>query len=538
MDFLRNYLHQIKQMVGGLSRSARVALALLTVLVAIVLSWLVLYAGKPQMTPVFSTGLDEASLSQARNVLARSGMKVEVRDGQLLVPTERREEAAASLYFENLVPADAITAFEDLVSQSDLWMTERQASRQWKLAKEQTLARLIRRFPGVRDAQVIIEPAGEAGIGRAATPPTASVAITMKPGQELGQKGVNAVAHLVAGAERLMKRSDVRIVVDGRPRRAQDEEDGASGERLEQQIALETRYTTKLLEQLHYIPNVIVSVHAEPDPLRQERRTATQYDPGAVAIGPTRSRTEQTTGGGSPPGGEPGTVPNTSVSIRPPAGGASSFSQTVNEEETTPRFSESTTDAVYEGRVAVDVAASVSVPRSWLVSVWQAVNRQQAEPDEATFTTFAETQFAQIREQVMAGGIGAEAVGSVKVGWYFDVTAAAPATAPVQAGVSEFVFSYGKPAAVGALALTALLMVLMFVRRRTPLPPTLETGNPLGGLLDQTIGAAEGEDGALPGIELDEETIRTQRVVEQVSTMVKGNPDSAASLVKRWMQKK
>jgi flagellar biosynthesis/type III secretory pathway M-ring protein FliF/YscJ len=51
--------------------------------------------------------------------------------------------------------------------------------------------------------------------------------------------------------------------------------------------------------------------------------------------------------------------------------------------------------------------------------------------------------------------------------------------------------------------------------------------------------AAEvGESGqTLDGVELDEETVRAQQVVEQVSTLVKENPDTAANLIKRWMNR-
>ena len=38
----------------------------------------------------------------------------------------------------------------------------------------------------------------------------------------------------------------------------------------------------------------------------------------------------------------------------------------------------------------------------------------------------------------------------------------------------------------------------------------------------------------MDGMELDDETMKSQQVVEQVTTMVKESPDAAASLVKRW----
>jgi flagellar biosynthesis/type III secretory pathway M-ring protein FliF/YscJ len=38
-------------------------------------------------------------------------------------------------------------------------------------------------------------------------------------------------------------------------------------------------------------------------------------------------------------------------------------------------------------------------------------------------------------------------------------------------------------------------------------------------------------------MELDQDAVHAQQMVEQVSTMVKENPDAAANLVKRWLNK-
>jgi len=51
--------------------------------------------------------------------------------------------------------------------------------------------------------------------------------------------------------------------------------------------------------------------------------------------------------------------------------------------------------------------------------------------------------------------------------------------------------------------------------------------------------AGEARDGnpLLNAVELDEDAARTQQMLDQVSTLVKDNPDAAASLVKRWMNR-
>jgi len=61
-------------------------------------------------------------------------------------------------------------------------------------------------------------------------------------------------------------------------------------------------------------------------------------------------------------------------------------------------------------------------------------------------------------------------------------------------------------------------------------PPTILSGETLAG--EATSGGAH-----LDGMELNEDAIKAQQMVEQVSTLVRENPDAAASLVKRWLNR-
>ena len=53
----------------------------------------------------------------------------------------------------------------------------------------------------------------------------------------------------------------------------------------------------------------------------------------------------------------------------------------------------------------------------------------------------------------------------------------------------------------------------------------------------EAVAEASGGNAALDGMELNEDDVRTQQMLDQVSTMVKENPDSAAALVKRWLSR-
>jgi flagellar biosynthesis/type III secretory pathway M-ring protein FliF/YscJ len=61
-------------------------------------------------------------------------------------------------------------------------------------------------------------------------------------------------------------------------------------------------------------------------------------------------------------------------------------------------------------------------------------------------------------------------------------------------------------------------------------PPSLLSTEPIAG-------EAAGGDALLDGMELNEEAIKAQHMVDQVSTMVRENPDAAAALVKRWLNR-
>jgi flagellar biosynthesis/type III secretory pathway M-ring protein FliF/YscJ len=118
--------------------------------------------------------------------------------------------------------------------------------------------------------------------------------------------------------------------------------------------------------------------------------------------------------------------------------------------------------------------------------------------------------------------------------------------------------SHVREIALGALALMSLFMVPMIVRKSgSPamlagvglgaaggLGDGLHAGATVDAMLakavakasDVTAEVGEGTEN-LGGGEMDEQSLRNQQVLEQVSTLVKDNPDTAANLIKRWMNR-
>ena len=110
-------------------------------------------------------------------------------------------------------------------------------------------------------------------------------------------------------------------------------------------------------------------------------------------------------------------------------------------------------------------------------------------------------------------------------------------------------------------ALVALATMLMMVRRAAPntagsdADPSVFLGDYRGkknksgkagrrsndpnalDIDDEILGVANQSEAVLTGIELDDVTLQSRKMVDEVSIMVKENPENAAALVKRWLAK-
>ena len=118
----------------------------------------------------------------------------------------------------------------------------------------------------------------------------------------------------------------------------------------------------------------------------------------------------------------------------------------------------------------------------------------------------------------------------------------AMATSKTNNNIGAKLGEHYKEIGIGLLAVVSLFMVSSMVKKSSPTPvmaieasepvepPTFEAG-------EQIAGEASEGGGTLDGMELDDDSVKAQQMVEQVATMVKENPDGAANLVKRWLNR-
>jgi len=146
-----------------------------------------------------------------------------------------------------------------------------------------------------------------------------------------------------------------------------------------------------------------------------------------------------------------------------------------------------------------------------------------------------------IKKQVL-GCISKTPPDKVEVDPYYDYLPAGDSLAQpaVASSIPVAITGHVKEIALGFLAVVSLFMVSMMVRKSTPAPVVIAKPDRA---VQQASGpedlATEVNEGiqTMDGMEVDDDSIRTQQMIGQVSNMVKENPDGAANLVKRWLNR-
>jgi flagellar biosynthesis/type III secretory pathway M-ring protein FliF/YscJ len=371
---------------------------------------------------------------------------------------------------------------------------------------------------------------------------------------------VEAIAGTVAGAISGLDVRNVRVV-DERSRKQfmpQGDNDFSGGTYLEQQAKTEERVQQKALGLLANIPGVIVVATAVIDATRstsEELRIAPKNEGSTSLVSrETISETVQTDRTDS---GEPGPRSNTEANVATGGGGTSSLTTTDTETEFDARFGHDSKRTEDPGGRPKAISLAVNVPREYVA----AVVKEEAGDAEKTPTSdeirdawenLVKPDIERVLRPVVLTDAGMDEVaeGAIVVN-LMPVALAAVGLAPASSdgagggGVVGTLSSLagGDTVQTGmlvALAVMALGMMLLMVRKAgksAPLPSAEElVGVPPALQHDEDlVGEADEGETAMAGIEIDDEAMRSRKMLDEVNDMVKNRPDLAASLMTRWL---
>jgi len=551
MEFLKKLILQSKSHLSGLTVSQRAAIALCVVVMVGALAWLMEWSVKPDLVALINQDLtpEEAGRIQAR--LDDANATYQVRNNRIFVKADERAVWLARLGEQQALPNDISVGFESLMKDSSPFHTMEEQAWRRSIALGNELAQVLRQFTGVADARVFIDKTEKRGLGRAPTVPTASIYVRMKPGAELDKPKVFALASFVARsvAGLSVKNVGVTDATTGHSYTVPDPADPGSFDDLDDRRRKEEYFTAKLQKLFSHIPGLLVAVQAELD---AEARTIEKTTYGK----PVRKseESETTTQDRGSAGASPGVVANTA---RVAAEGAigEKLEKTMTREEYAAEVDKTveTSDRMRHGLKSL--RASINVPRSYFVGIFKQANADR-EPQAAELEPIITAERTKIANQAKTL-LGTTDDSQVRVEWFYDTPL--PGMAVMEASSSREAVAlakeYAGQAALGALAVVSLLMMLRMVRKASegpilpgekPPPPLPMVGRRRRSAPDEEVeeiftasspvGEAQVTQGLLVGRELDEESVRSQQLADQVAQVIQDDAETAASLIKRWVE--
>ncbi|MBI1336394.1 MAG: hypothetical protein GC164_05470 [Phycisphaera sp.] len=539
MQFLSRWWAQINAQLSQLSLAARWLIVSLVVILLFVAGALLLWVATPQWA-----AFDQYAADRQTEVLARlktQGVTAKVEGNRIMVAADELQDAYAVLAQNDLLSNDTSKAFDDMIASQSMWESNQKSKRNMMIARQKVLSQIIRKMRGVHSADVMIDVPEFQKFGQAYVRPTASVNLVMQGSGNVDQRLVEAVAGLVSGAVADMKPEDVNIVDanSGRSMTVKDPLDAMAGELMERTQSLEKYYRDKIQNALNYIPGVIVAVNVRMDNVRSHQEETTTFattEPLKETYTKEQSRTNTSNGG------EPGTRSNTQLSIN---SGSSVGSEERQTEERQVFGEKPVTQHVQKtlvGGMTRQVNVTVNIPRRYFVGMFLLGKAADTvPPDDSALQPIVEQQIAQVRSQV-SPLINAEEEGVVMASMVPDPGSLDNKPVMATTGFMALVdSSYTKPALLGALALISMALMFAMARKATAQPdlPSIEELAGVPPTLpgdDELVGEAEESDPGMAGVELAEDEIRARKIAEQISDMVKANPNEAANLIRKWVE--
>ncbi|MGD0138946.1 MAG: flagellar M-ring protein FliF C-terminal domain-containing protein [Tepidisphaeraceae bacterium] len=547
MDFLKAQFTRIQEQLGGLSATQKMLVVSLLTIMVMTLLWWSHWAAEPEMSALLDQSLSTEDVGLITANLDARDIPHQVVGDKVMVPADRKMEVLAVLGYSNALPKEFDKGFNEIIKQMN-WLDPPDKTDQMFLrAKEQTLATMIRCWPGIAEADVVIDPSEDRHIGDNDVQPVATVTITTGRNNKLANRQLaESAADVICGAQAGLQRGHVNAIIDGvsfpiKDRSADGMDSGGDGVEMQQQY--EDYYRKKIEDALEDIRGVMVSVTVKVD-TSQTTTTIHKVDPKQTVSVPMQ--TEETTeeqNAQMASQEEPGAMANTSLSLPSSGGGGGGGSTNSTEKNEFKSDYGNQDEVIKQGAGTATVqSASVRVPRSYFIQAYKNENGGKDTEDPAVLKTYIDAQLLKIHNEVK-GCAAFPTDDALFVETYSDVVqpelplGQATAASPMSTALGK----HGKEIGVGVLAVISLFMILMMARSKGGIPaaavpqslaaaeaPTL-SGN------ETVVGSAAENNEALDGMELDEETVKEQQVLDQVQKMVTSNPDAAASLVKRWL---
>ncbi len=551
MDFLNKAFAQFNDLFRSMTPGGRITAGLLLVVAVVSVGYLFQHQAGGGDDDLFGGApMQPSTLDKMEAAFGKAGLSgYSIAGGRVKVPHAQRAAYWGALADAKALPPNFIDSFKD---DSSIFDSPMQRQVRLDQAKEARLSLVISNMKGIAQASVIIDKEGQSGLNP--TPlKTASVTVWGTGGTPPDDDLVDKIRYCVATANAGMKPENVTICDgDGMVYRGSEANGGPDGEYARAARKAEQVLNDKVRNALRYIPNVIVTSAVTLDHDKGSHSLEIKNDPKPVPERTTEnnhmiSRETGSSGGGAPGLQAQGGGPMAAASLA--GGGKGNETNEENKNETINAISRTSTEKETYGGIPQKETVSVIIPTSYFERVWQAANpakegEEAKKPDQAALDKIGEEIMLKVRSAVAPLLSAAPDVKDptllVTVTSFQDIkTAEIPGPAVTQRALTWFGENWPMLAMVG-LVLFSLGMLRSMLRGVPGGHP--HGGSPESAALSMRVTASESKS---PEAEEPVEAAAARRLRrmsgtgpslrDELSEMVKEDPDSAANVLRSWI---
>ena len=538
------------QRVAALDRAQRMRLgAGLALLVAVAIAVLVM--GRQPDYKVLFANLGDKDGGAIVAQLSQMNVPYKHADGggAILIPADKVHDVRLRLASQGL-PKGSVTGFE-LMEASRFGMTQFQERLNFQRGLEGELTRSIQALSSVQSARVHLALPNQNGFFREQQKPSASILVSLYPGQGLDRAQLAGIVHLVASSVPDLARSAVSVL-DDTGKLLSTSPDGNAGtnfdaQQLQYVQLIEQQYTRRILDILEPVVgrnNIKAQVSAEVD-FSQTESTSEQHRPNQSADASAVRSQQLVESGGTTGSLQPSGVPGATSNQPPtpstaPINGAAPQLAAAGQQQGAlgPNGKrESVINYEVDKTVRVTRGGSGSVKR---LSAAVVVNYQPVADDKGVMANKAlspeqlEQMTALVRETIGFNKDRGDSVNLMNTPFQLEAAPAGDLPLWKQPEMQELARNLAWPVGLG---LFAALVVLGLVR-----PALKALGNPTaipiaGGQLD-TLEADQPQRAALTGPDgkaEDLEPTAQQLRLEDARALALSNPVAVANIMKNWV---
>jgi len=528
MDILQRTYRQFFDLYRGMTPSQRLTLIVAPLLV--LGGFALLLSNRTSTTQtaiswgkIFST----EELIAAEQALIQAGLTDFRREGQrIMVPVAESDRYNAALLEFDAMPSDLGSQMLKQYESLGPFSTDRQRQEMKEAMLLQELRRMLRAVPDLEDARVVVAGARTRQTWGHRGRVTANVSVRPRGGRELPRKLVTSVRLAVASMVPDLKPSDVTVfdVVNGVTHAGEATEDPFDSNLVQRVREFTREYERQIGQDLAYIPDVGVTVHVDVENLKSSVVRSQVIDPQKVAPVYTSESTTNDSQTQKSPRTEPGQAANRPGSVAPVSAPerARELSDVASTSLNGVSFEVSEKELIAAMPRAVQV--SVTVPRDYYQSV--AENRKIAGVTEP-----AKLDVATIETEVLAN-IQRSVSRLIPLGSPADsVTVTSIDLLPLKANdLSPSLVDSGYQALKdwgGSIVLGCLALFALFTLRKLG-SGTGEAASEQD-ISPERLRPTPSE----PGADLPARPLNPR---EMVQSLVRDNPEAAASVIAKWLQ--